>query len=108
MHAVLRHAVRGREAGNAALDTDRLVAQIEVARYVDLGYKAIRVQCGIPGLPSTYGVSKDRMHYEPADAALPTENIWSTPKYLDHVPKLFDAVRSRFGFEHHILHDVHH
>jgi len=80
----------------------------EVARYVDLGYKAIRAQCGIPGIPSTYGVSKDRMHYEPADAALPTENVWSTAKYLDHVPKLFEAVRSRFGFDHHILHDVHH
>ncbi len=44
----------------------------EVARYIDLGYKAIRAQCGIPGLASTYGVSKDSMYYEPADAALPT------------------------------------
>ena len=80
----------------------------EVARYVDLGYKAIRAQCGIPGLASTYGVSKDRLFYEPADAAIPTENVWSTAKYLDHAPKLFDAIRARFGFEHHILHDVHH
>ena len=80
----------------------------EVARYVDMGYKAIRAQCGIPGLASTYGVSKDRMYYEPADSAIPTENLWSTAKYLDHAPKLFDAIRTRFGFEHHILHDVHH
>ena len=80
----------------------------EVARYVDLGYKAIRAQCGIPGLASTYGVAKEKMYYEPADAAIPTENVWSTPRYLDHVPKLFDAVRSRFGFDHHLLHDVHH
>ena len=80
----------------------------EVARYVDLGYKAIRAQSGIPGLASTYGVSKDRMYYEPADAAVPTENVWSTAKYLDHAPKLFEAIRTRFGFEHHILHDVHH
>ena len=80
----------------------------EVARYVDLGYKAIRAQSGIPGLASTYGVSKDRMYYEPADAAVPTENVWSTAKYLDHAPKLFEAIRARFGFEHHILHDVHH
>jgi len=48
----------------------------EVARYIDLGYKAIRAQSGIPGLASTYGVSKDRMYYEPADAALPSENVW--------------------------------
>ena len=80
----------------------------EVARYVDMGYKAIRAQCGVPGLPSTYGVAKDKLYYEPADSALPTENVWSTPKYLDHVPKLFDAIRARFGFDHHILHDVHH
>ena len=80
----------------------------EVARYADLGYKAIRAQCGIPGLPSTYGVAKDRLFYEPADAVIPTENVWSTEKYLDHVPKLFDALRARFGFAHHLLHDVHH
>ena len=80
----------------------------EVARYMDLGYKAIRAQCGIPGLPSTYGVAKDRLFYEPADAVVPTENVWSTAKYLDHVPKLFEALRTRFGFTHHLLHDVHH
>jgi len=80
----------------------------EVERYIGLGYKAIRAQCGIPGLPSTYGVAKDKLYYEPADAAIPTENTWSTAKYLDHVPKLFDALRARFGFDPHLLHDVHH
>jgi mannonate dehydratase len=80
----------------------------EVGRYVEMGYKAIRAQCGIPGLPSTYGVAKDKLYYEPADAAIPTENTWSTTKYLDHVPKLFDALRERFGFGPHLLHDVHH
>jgi mannonate dehydratase len=80
----------------------------EVARYVDMGYQAIRAQSGIPGLASTYGVAKDKLYYEPADSALPTENVWSTSKYLDHAPKLFDAIRARFGFDHHILHDVHH
>src|SRR6266568_9063364 len=34
----------------------------EVARYADLGYKAIRAQCGLPGLPSTYGVAKDKLY----------------------------------------------
>ena len=80
----------------------------EVARYLDLGYRAVRAQCGIPGMASTYGVSGDKMFYEPADAELPTENIWSTERYLDHVPKLFDRLRARFGFEPHLLHDVHH
>src|SRR5580698_10505071 len=30
----------------------------EVAKYAALGYRAIRAQSGIPGIPSTYGVSK--------------------------------------------------
>ncbi len=30
----------------------------DVARHKELGYKAIRVQSGIPGLSSTYGVAK--------------------------------------------------
>lgn len=80
----------------------------EVAKYIELGYKAIRAQTGVPGLGSTYGVSKDKMYYEPADAALPSENVWSTEKYLDHIPKLFDRLRAEFGFEPHLLHDVHH
>src|SRR5574337_345139 len=80
----------------------------EVVRYLDLGYRAVRAQCGVPGLASTYGVARDKMFYEPADATIATENRWSTTRYLDHVPKLFDALRARFGFEPHFLHDVHH
>jgi mannonate dehydratase len=82
---------------------------IEEARlYKKLGYKAIRLQSGVPGLPSTYGVSKDKMFYEPADAALPTENVWSTSKYLPTVPKLFAAARDALGWDVHLLHDAHH
>ena len=80
----------------------------EVARYRALGYRAIRAQTGVPGLPETYGVSKDKMFYEPADANLPTETVWSTEKYLDHLPALFDRLRSKFGFDVHLLHDSHH
>lgn len=80
----------------------------EVGRYIEMGYLAIRAQSGVPGLKSTYGVSGDKLFYEPADANLPTENAWSTTKYLDHVPQLFDRLRAKFGFEPHLLHDVHH
>tara|TARA_R110002096_G_scaffold51503_2_gene134570 strand:- start:1334 stop:2542 length:1209 start_codon:yes stop_codon:yes gene_type:complete len=80
----------------------------EVGKYIDLGYKAIRAQTGVPGIPSTYGVSKDKMFYEPADADLPSENVWSTEKYLNHAPKLFETLRDTYGFDHHLLHDVHH
>ena len=80
----------------------------EIGRYIDMGYKAVRAQTGIPGLASTYGVGKGRMFYEPADADLPVENTWSTEKYLDHVPLLFDRIRQQYGFGPHLLHDVHH
>jgi mannonate dehydratase len=79
-----------------------------VGRYIDQGYKAIRAQSGIPGLNSTYGVSKDKMVYEPADSDLPKEDTWSTSKYMNFVPELFSRLRDTYGYEHHLLHDVHH
>jgi mannonate dehydratase len=79
-----------------------------VGRYLDDGYRAVRVQCGIPGLASTYGVSPDKRYYEPADPDAPTENAWSTERYLEFVPSVIEAVRDRYGFDFHLLHDVHH
>ncbi len=80
----------------------------EAEKYKALGYKAIRLQAGVQGLASTYGVSKDKMFYEPADADLPTENVWSTTKYMRGVPALFEAGRKALGDDVHLLHDVHH
>lgn len=71
------------------------------------GYRAIRVQCGIPGIDKTYGVAKGDV-YEPADSALPSEESWSSEKYLSFIPKLFKRVREVFGSDLHLLHDVHH
>ncbi|GLK46196.1 MULTISPECIES: D-mannonate dehydratase ManD [Novosphingobium] len=76
--------------------------------YQAQGYKAIRLQCGVPGMASTYGVSKDKYFYEPADADLPTENVWNTSKYLRVVPELFKAAREALGWDVHLLHDIHH
>ncbi|WP_420137803.1 D-mannonate dehydratase ManD [Sphingomonas sp.] len=76
--------------------------------YKEQGYKAIRIQSGVPGLASTYGVSKDRYFYEPADADLPTENVWSSEKYMRSVVPLFEAAREALGWDVHLLHDIHH
>jgi mannonate dehydratase len=73
-----------------------------------MGYKAIRLQSGVPGLKSTYGVSGTFGYYEPADADLPTENVWSSEKYLRSVPALFEAAREALGWDVHLLHDIHH
>src|ERR1700740_2260290 len=80
----------------------------EVGKYISLGYRAVRAQTGVPGLQSTYGVAKDKMFYEPAEKGLPPENVWSTEKYLLHVPKLFESLRLKYGDDLHLLHDVHH
>lgn len=80
----------------------------DVARQRDLGYKAIRVQSGVPGLSSAYGVAKGDARYEPAERRLPTEYAWATEPYLRLVPKLFARVREVFGEELHLLHDCHH
>ena len=76
------------------------------SQLIEQGYQAVRAQCGIPGLPSTYGVSADKCFYEPADKGLPAENVWSTEQYLRHVPKLFASVRAQLGDDVHLLHDV--
>jgi mannonate dehydratase len=76
--------------------------------YQQEGYRAIRLQSGVPGLSSTYGVSGDRYFYEPADTSLPTANTWSSEKYLRSVAPLFERARLALGWDVHLLHDVHH
>ncbi|HVU50997.1 MAG TPA: D-mannonate dehydratase ManD [Polyangia bacterium] len=79
-----------------------------VKKYVDLGYKAVRVQSGIPGLKGVYGIGRGTMHYEPAERGRVPEFEWSSELYLDFAPKLFAAVRKEVGPALHLLHDVHH
>jgi mannonate dehydratase len=81
-----------------------------VARYAAAGYRAVRAQCGVPGVPDTYGVGhgKPGEIYEPAVKGLPPESAWSTEKYLEVVPRLFARLRSDLGPDLHLLHDVHH
>jgi mannonate dehydratase len=79
-----------------------------VSKYQELGYRAIRAQCGVPGLPGTYGVGRGQMYYEPAEKGLPPENAWSSELYLNSVPELFKRLRDEFGASLHLLHDVHH
>jgi len=93
-------------------DTPSLFESIE--RHLAAGYRAIRVQTGVPGLGQVYGVAASasqgpRYDYEPARrTAAPTEESWDTRSYLRHVPSVFEAVRSRFGPALPLLHDVHH
>lgn len=80
----------------------------EVGRYVDLGYRAIRVQAGIEGIDSSYGVGRGHMGYEPAERGLPPETVFSARRYLAQTPALFEQVRSTHGDAIELLHDAHH
>jgi len=79
-----------------------------VGRYIDMGYQAIRAQSGVPGIAMAYGVGRGVLHYEPADAELPTETVWDTRKYLTYLPSLFEKLRDTYGPEPRLLHDGHH
>ena len=87
-------------------DVDETVAAVR--HYLELGYRAVRAQSGVPGLASTYGVGRGKMYYEPAEKGLPPENAWSSELYLNSAPKLFERLRAEFGPDVHLLHDVHH
>jgi mannonate dehydratase len=53
-------------------------------------------------------VPKGGKPYEPAERGLPGESLWSTERYLNFVPSLFEELRAAVGEDVHLLHDVHH
>jgi len=81
---------------------------------LDDGFKAIRIQTGVPGLAKVYGVGSDQLagqkyDYEPAArTTVPIEEDWDTAAYLRHIPEVFQAVRAEFGAALPLLHDAHH
>lgn len=47
----------------------------DYARHKEQGFKAIRVQCGVPGMKTTYGMAKGKgLAYEPATKASGRKN----------------------------------
>jgi mannonate dehydratase len=91
-----------------AYGRDIAEASEDVARYVEKGFLAVRAQCAVPGARKTYGISVGGKPYEPAESELPAETVWSTPQYLNLVPKLFERLRADHGAQLELLHDVHH
>ena len=97
-----------------ASGTDLDALCVSIQNHLDQGFKAIRIQTGVPGLGQIYGVAGDqrpgqRYDYEPAKRLpKPAEELWDTRAYLRHVPGVFAAVREKFGPELVLLHDGHH
>lgn len=80
-----------------------------LGQFIEQGYKAVRLQCAIPGLEGTYGTLGDKKDYFElqSDRPLPPEQPWSTAKYLHFVPELFKQAREKYGYEIGLVHDVH-
>ncbi|MGY2736948.1 D-mannonate dehydratase ManD [Sphingomonas sp. UYP23] len=78
----------------------------KVVELTERGFKAVRVQSAIPGMPITYGV--DKVGVAPQAYKRPRETLWDTPKYLRHMPRLLNHVRNVVGEDLHLLHDAHH
>jgi mannonate dehydratase len=80
----------------------------KVGKEIEKGFRAVRVQSGIPGIDHTYGVTRGDEAYEPAEKGLPKTDYWDTSKYLNYIPFVFEKVRESFGTDIHLLHDAHH
>ena len=91
-------------------DLDDLLESI--AHYQSEGYKAIRVQCGIPDMPKGGYAIPDKgsasKQFITEFGKLPDEEIWDSEKYLKFMPSAFEKIRDRFGPDLKVLHDVHH
>lgn len=67
------------------------------------GYRHIRIQLGGYGSPQLAG----KGDFEPAGFGLPEDSHMDSGAYCRSVPKMFAAVREKFGEEVELLHDVH-
>jgi mannonate dehydratase len=79
---------------------------------IELGFRYVRVQGGVPGL-ATYGAARGGAAAGPADVPAepigPTapRDVWESAPYVRMLPKLFEHLRTKLGTEIQLLHDVH-
>lgn len=79
-----------------------------VRKYMEEGYRHVRVQMSVPGF-STYGASDQTAS---STRNLRPEGVEDSPvfeprAYMNSALKLFDHIRSKIGFDVEILHDAH-
>jgi len=96
-----------------ATGTDLTELKDVVARYVDEGYKAVRVQCGIPDMPSaSYAVPEEKGtkgdYITDFSGIRPKVEVWDTDRYMRFMPDALADLRASFSPDLKLLHDVHH
>lgn len=72
-----------------------------IRKWLDQGYRYVRAQVAVPGL-ATYGARGMN-----AATGLTGESVWEPTPYVRIVPKLFERLRSTFGDQVELLHDIH-
>lgn len=79
-----------------------------VRKFVQEGYRHVRIQCTVPGL-ATYGTG-GATGAETGNPNVPANRrseTWEPRPYVQLVPRLFEHVRNKLGDEVELLHDVH-
>ncbi len=84
-----------------------------IESYIAQGYKAVRVQCGIPDMRSaSYAVpekSENAKHFITDFSGIrPKLEIWDSERYMRFMPDALAQIREQFDPELKLLHDVHH
>jgi mannonate dehydratase len=92
--AVYRHA-----SGNTFQDVEK-----SVRKYMEQGYRHVRVQVAVPGL-ATYGSGGQPR--DPAAGINDRAQVWEPGPYVRTVPRLFEYLRKQVGDEVELLHDMH-
>lgn len=83
----------------------RDLAQLEESVRANLarGFRHIRIQLGGYGSPHL----STNADFEQQDFGMPVESHMDSRPYLNAVPKMFEHIRSKFGDELELLHDMH-
>lgn len=84
-----------------------------ISSYVEQGYKAVRVQCGIPDMPTASYAVPDKKgtngdYITDFSGIIPKTEVWDTDRYMRFMPEALAEIRDKFGPDLKLLHDVHH
>ena len=82
---------------------DEKEAEESVRRYMEEGYRHVRVQIGAYGSPHL----SSEPHFRDAGFGLPSDQYIDSYPYLKMMPKVFEHLRATVGDKIELLHDVH-
>ncbi len=77
-----------------------------VQSYLEKGYRHVRVQVAIEG-QSTYGSRSQSLNTSTSKESKDAVRIWEPREYTLQIPKLFEHLRKKLGFQVELLHDTH-